>query len=541
MKSKKQNVKRKMHTKFKAIISLMLIVIFSISGIMCVNAATISDDGEYSLVLKIGTDNATIDGEYAKLIRFNADKSETTVSLSELTEGIIPFDGEHKFSHWGRNYIDDTKADDELPLSDFTTTGDFYNSDGSVVQYTNALCLYAKFSNEPLKNTGTYYLNLDAFGGKINGSPSLLLTSKSDEFQTIDLTKYVPTRKDCEFKGWDLNGKLVNTVTASDFAENDGLTVTATYTCDNFDEDYISVTLDANGGTIDGNSSKKYNYLGGGNSGTSMSLLPYVPVRKGYTFTGWNTKKDGSGKYYKYLYWRMWDKNNNVDFDRDTLVNLDGYERYMNVNLYATWSKDSSSPSDETVKIIQSEGKTKASIEFENGVDSSYKLVINEVELTKNLADKNIKYIADINIMNGNEIVEINNVKMKIRIALPDELKGYDNYNIVYILNDEIKEIIPATIEDGYIVFETNHLSQYGITAYNNPTNESQENTNKNNNTKSDANNKTTSDENSNKTTSPKTGNNSMIILLSGILFISCGTIIELTVLNKRRRNKMMK
>ena len=30
---------------------------------------------------------------------------------------------------------------------------------------------------------------------------------------------------------------------------------------------------------------------------------------------------------------------------------------------------------------------------------------------------------------------------------------------------DEIKETIPATIEDGYIVFETSHLSQYGIVA----------------------------------------------------------------------------
>ena len=34
-----------------------------------------------------------------------------------------------------------------------------------------------------------------------------------------------------------------------------------------------------------------------------------------------------------------------------------------------------------------------------------------------------------------------------------------------YSPNGEIKETIPATVEDGYIVFEAAHLSQYGIVA----------------------------------------------------------------------------
>ena len=56
---------------------------------------------------------------------------------------------------------------------------------------------------------------------------------------------------------------------------------------------------------------------------------------------------------------------------------------------------------------------------------------------------------------------------MLIRIALPDDLKGYDKYEVVYISDNVIKETIPATIEDGYIVFETDHLSNYGIVATN--------------------------------------------------------------------------
>lgn len=44
-----------------------------------------------------------------------------------------------------------------------------------------------------------------------------------------------------------------------------------------------------------------------------MSLLPYTPVREGYTFTGWNTESDGSGKNLTYIYWRLWDKDNEIE------------------------------------------------------------------------------------------------------------------------------------------------------------------------------------------------------------------------------------
>ena len=61
--------------------------------------------------------------------------------------------------------------------------------------------------------------------------------------------------------------------------------------------------------------------------------------------------------------------------------------------------------------------------------------------------------------------VKINDTKMKIRIALPEDLKGYSKYEVVYILDGEIKETIEAKVENGYIVFETSHLSHYGIVA----------------------------------------------------------------------------
>lgn len=551
MKGKNQKVKRKIGVKLKGALIMLLVAVFSISGIICVNAATIKDDGKYSLVLECNAmSEGTIDGDTAKIVKFDVADGEDSVSIAELTKGIVPFDGEHEFSHWSTDFSDTSKADDEIPISKFSRSGNVYLNNGTEVEFKNGFFLYGVFSDKPLKGTGTYYLNLDAFGGTVKDKSVYQITSKSNEFKTVDLTKYEPERKGFTFKGWDLNGKYVNKITAADFADRDSVTVIATYTAnEGFDDSKIHVTLDANGGTIDGKKSAKYNYLGGGNSGTSMSLLPYVPTRSGYTFNGWNSKKDGTGKNYKYLYWREWDKENwdndrESEFERDGLIKEDsGYERYLNLTLYATWTKDASTP-DDTVKVIESNDGIKGSIEFAEGIDSTYKLIINNVDVNKDLADKNVKFIADIKVLKDNEIVEISGTKMKIRIALPEELKGYNTYSVVYILNDEIKETIPATLQDGYIVFETTHLSEYGIVATNTnstPGN-SEDNSNKNADKKTKAeNDKSTSNATDTKSTSPKTGSEGMLILLLAILLISGGTVTELLILSGKKREKNRK
>ena len=446
---------------FLAII-LASICLFSFSN--RVNAVTISDDGKYTLILTSNEENFSIDGESQKLIRFDVAEGETTIKLSELTKGMVPFNGRTEFSYWGS--FTGEKANEEIAITDFSWSG---NIGGET--YTNGLTLYAKFSDKVLQGTGTYYLTLDAFAGKVNGQSIVNLTSKSTEFKTVDLTKYTPVREGYTFKGWDLNGKIITSIDSSYFANGDCITVTATYTQDTFKGDGIVLILNANGGTIDGKASNKYDYLGGGNSGTAMSLLPYIPVREGYTFNGWNSKNDGSGKNYKYMYWRLWDKEGATEFEKDTLIKEEsGYERYKNITLYASWTKNAGTtekPVKETVKEIESTGETKANIEFENEINKNYKLDIQKVEVNTELANKNVKFIADINVLDGNNIVKISDTKMKIKIALPEELKGYNKYEVVYILNGDIKETLPATVEEGYLVFETTHLSEYGVIAQN--------------------------------------------------------------------------
>ena len=69
-----------------------------------VNAVTISDDGKYTLILTSTEGDASIDGKDQKIIKFNVAEGETTVKLSELTKGIVPFNGRTEFGYWGKLY-----------------------------------------------------------------------------------------------------------------------------------------------------------------------------------------------------------------------------------------------------------------------------------------------------------------------------------------------------------------------------------------------------------------------------------------------------
>ncbi len=492
------------------LVCLLSFILFSFA--VKVNAATISEDGKYSLILTSSEENASIDGKSEKVIRFNISEGETTVKLSELTKGIVPFNGRTEFAYWG-SFIGE-KVNENIPVTDFSWSGKLAEGE----TYTNGLTLYARFSEKPLQGTGTYYLTLDPFAGKVNGQSIIKLTSKSTEFKTVDLTKYIPVREGYTFKGWELDGKIVTSIDSSYFAKRDCIEITATYTQDAFKGDGIVLKLNANGGKIDGKESNSYDYIGGNNSGTTMSLLPYIPVREGYTFKGWNTKKDGSGENYKYVYWRFWDIDEETDkeFDKDTKIKeTNGYERYKNVTLYASWTKTSGKPEQpvkETVKEIQSTGKIKGKIEFEEEVSKNYKLDIKQIEVEKDLIDKNVKYVVDINVLENGEVVKISNTKMKIRIALSEDLKGYDKYEVVYISDNEIKERIPAKIEDGYIVFETSHLSHYGVIVTNNNTEQGNKEETTNNN--------------------PKTGDN---IILDVALFMISSVGIAALIYNKKK------
>lgn len=383
-----------------------------------------------------------------------------TVQAAEVTEN-----GETVFEGWIKRNSSNNIVN-ELTKDDFNLNGE---SNGQT--YTNCCNLYARFSNQKLTETEKYYIILDGYAGEINGEDKILISQKADDFTTVDLSKYTASRKGYNFCGWGCDGKIVTSIDKSYFTEKYTVIVTALYkSSEAYDDDEDNVTnytliLDANGGTLDGETSPKYNYIGGKDSSTSMMIFHYIPERAGYKFIGWNSKKDGSGKNYTSLYWRDWSGDSEKEFDRDTSMGDRNYYKYL--TLYALWEKEKIPTSDDTVKEIEAVDGIKGSITFDDGVNGEYTLEIKKMDIPDNLLG-DIKYLVDINVLSGHEIVEINGIKMKIKFELPEELKDYDSYEIVYVSDKQIKERIPATVKDGYIYFETTHLSQYGVVAKNN-------------------------------------------------------------------------
>lgn len=186
-------------------------------------------------------------------------------------------------------------------------------------------------------------------------------------------------------------------------------------------------------------------------NGKEYQYILYFKSEEGYTFTR-QTKLKINGKYYNYRV-SDWEKELNVDEFSTT------WRMYVDLKMLPT----SLEHNQDNVRVIENNGEVTGSITFEKEISKNYTLDIKKVEVKKELAFKNIKYIVDINVLKNGEVVKINDTKMQIKIALPEELKGYKKYEVVYISNDEIKETIPATVKDGYIVFETSHLSEYGI------------------------------------------------------------------------------
>ena len=140
--------------------------------------------------------------------------------------------------------------------------------------------------------------------------------------------------------------------------------------------------------------------------------------------------------------------------------------------------------------------------------------------------EKNLKAVFDINVVsNAGEIIKIEDNKMQIRILLEEDLRGYKNYQVVYIKDGKIVEEMPTKIEGNYIVFETTHLSEYGIIANNNEKVEETQ--------KPQTDNKETQGV-ANKIQNPQTGDN---VLVFGIIFVVA--VLGLTISTKYNSNKI--
>ena len=132
--------------------------------------------------------------------------------------------------------------------------------------------------------------------------------------------------------------------------------------------------------------------------------------------------------------------------------------------------QDESTNNLDTVTVTQSDN-----IVFESTVafDSNYHLSVDDIteDITDEQAsreaaktDKILVKLYDINMLDkDNKIVPMENGTYTIKIKLSDLLKKYNDYQVIYIDDDNKVELINAKEDGDYIVFNTTHLSKYGI------------------------------------------------------------------------------
>ena len=117
----------------------------------------------------------------------------------------------------------------------------------------------------------------------------------------------------------------------------------------------------------------------------------------------------------------------------------------------------------------------------------------------------------DINVYNGNEIVEMKNGEFEITIPIAVK---YDKYIVAYVKDGKVIETIDATYNDGFVTFKTSHLSEYAVFGKNE--------------------NNSTNDKESETIKNPQTGDN-ILVSVTTLISSSCALLFAGLKILKRR------
>ena len=473
---------------FRMLAVLLLGIVMLQFGIKPVKAVTIKEDGKYALILRLKNSDAdgNIDGADYKIIRFDFDEEETTISVNEITKGITAFNGKNKFTGWAAS-SDSTSAAKQLSIDDFNMVGVIGEE-----SYDKGHTMYALFNGEDILTKEKYQVLLNGAGGTIKetGETRTLLECEKDSFTTIDLSKYTASRDDCDFCGWGYmeyynganKGKVIDVIDKSMFAKDDCVTIFALYKSKTFygvdEKGYLNnpnlpadqrpvsyvLKLDANGGTVDGKEVLSLDYLGVGDN--AMPVFHYIPQRAGnWEFQGWNSKKDGSGKYYDLISYESW-RFDGGDFDREDPK--DNGNVYNNLTLYAIWKNVT--PPAQPVNVIPAAGAVRGSLEAQDSLWDNYSFLTTEFPVPAELAKNDVRYLISMDLMeNKAAVVDVRGLRMRVHFVLPDALQGYDSYEMVTVSDNQIVEHIPATVIEQTLSFETTKLGLFGVVAKKNP------------------------------------------------------------------------
>ena len=210
-----------------------------------------------------------------------------------------------------------------------------------------------------------------------------------------------------------------------------------------------TVTFNPNGGALkDGEKAIREIDLKSVENGQFFDIGGVIPVREGYTFAGWYTSPDCT------------DESRIANTASDEWINA------YDMQVYAKWEKN-------VTELTNSD--TNVSISLTDGVPEDATLSADTIAQESVLGSRpelkeelpGLLSIYDISVRQNGETLEIKDNPMTVKIPLNDHLKGYKYYQAVY-LGDPL-ERFDAVVEGNFLVFETDHLSQYAILGSNTP------------------------------------------------------------------------
>lgn len=294
---------------------IMLTLVFALLSIKTPVLATETGDERKQNIITVSDEMDADETVYAKTIKYTIKFNGNNATSGKMSA--------MKSCKYGKSY---KLTANKFKRKGYTFTGWNTKKDGSGKTYKNkatvknlakengkTVTLYAQWKET--KYTITY----DLKGGKNNSkNPSkYYVTTK-----TIKLAD--PVRTGYTFKGWYSDSKYKNKVTSIKKGSTGNKKFYAKWS-----ENKYNIKFDANGGTGTMSTLKSRKYA------TTYKLTANKFTREGYIFTGWNTKKDGSGKAYK---------------DKASVKKLTS-KNGKTVTLYAQWKKDTTKVTDVTLYI----------------------------------------------------------------------------------------------------------------------------------------------------------------------------------------------
>lgn len=192
--------------------------------------------------------------------------------------------GGYEFSYWSE------RADEDQSIPHYTAS--------TSIKVEKDMTLYAHWKKQ------TYTVTFDPNGGKMyvtnsTGESSYTLQAVAAG-TTLTLSNYTCKNGSTRPTHWQIKGTTTKiSATSGVYTVNSNTILVAVWpsaTAKPTQTPTFSVTYNANAGSesVTNMPSKQT-----ANKGKSITISSQVPVRAGYTFVSWNTKKDGTGKEYK--------------------------------------------------------------------------------------------------------------------------------------------------------------------------------------------------------------------------------------------------